>query len=258
MKNTPCFATAILMLMMDSHNLRAQKIDLLNNHHLNTISRATNEIGDDAQFNEIKASKNQFSIIVNPELRPKNFVSSTEKYYLSQTNNIDTSIFSLIDKNWKTLSKSEKLMQMRKKQVEYKLNAQNIHLHNNGGGDKQLIYMVNNTPQDIAMQMQDGSFMGILEAHINETEWRAVQYWQFSWCGNSYMLKHIAPGTWVQFIAPAPTGNYRARLRYKILSNKQFYYSNEFDGNITYSDMLDSLHPANEKFTTFINYSHNL
>ena len=114
--------------------------------------------------------------------------------------------------------------------------------------------MLNNTNQDVALQMQDNSFIGVLEARVGQNDWRSVQYLTFSWCGNSYVLKHIAPGSKAYFITPLLKGDYKTTLRYKILGKDKFYYSNEFKGNISYCDLYDAKHSPKEKLEAFAKY----
>ncbi|RKR84779.1 hypothetical protein BDD43_5032 [Mucilaginibacter gracilis] len=225
MKNRFNTQAIVLMLIINIGTAQAQKYNLLKPNCANTISCASNQYGINQQTLALaKAPKNQFSIIVNPQFKPVNFISVSENYYLSQSQRVDTSIFSLIKPEWKQASAAQKAVIIAQEKANFATLAKKYHAASNAG--QQLIYMVNNTPNDVALQMQDWSFIGILEALIGQNQWRAVQYWQFSTCGNSYLLKHIAPGNSLSFIAPVSMGNYKTTLRYKILGKNIFYYSN--------------------------------
>ncbi|MEO6524301.1 MAG: hypothetical protein ABIN91_21625 [Mucilaginibacter sp.] len=252
MKTISKLAVTALMLIISIHTTSAQKTDLSNNNCQNTIGYSISEYGQNGKTRLAATKGNNFNIIVSPAIKPVNFVSSIEQYYRSQARQVDTSIFYLIKSNWKKLSPTQKLDVIEKEKTEYELRANAAHKANNT--NHQLIYMVNNTDHDVALQMQDYNFIGVLEAKITESTWRSVQYIMFSKCGNSYVLKHIAPDSTAYFITPIPTGNYKTTLRYKILGKDNFYYSNKFEGNITYCDLYDTKHTPIEKLETYKKY----
>ncbi len=212
------------------------------------MSYATNEFGTDQQFRPITGGENEFSIISKPSLKPLNFVSAIEKYYLSQTSTIDTSIFNIMFSNWKTMSNEQKLKLMEQRKLIYAKMADSLHKVNNTG--HQLVYMINNTNQEIMLQIQDNSFIGILEA-FDDQKWKPIQYWGHSKCGNSYMLKHIPKDESILYVSPIHTGNHAVKLRYKVLGRDRFYYSNIFDGYINISEFNHTMSTKIDKLEVF-------
>ncbi len=161
------------------------------------------------------------------------FVSPMESYYRAQAVSLDTTVFYLMFPKWKQLSASGKLKLMEQQKLLYLTRADS--LHNLSAAAKQLVYVINNTNNEIKIGVQDFSFICILEAIDNNDQWKPVQYWRYSKCGNSYVTKHILPKKALAFIADnANIGNYKTMLRYKLLGPDKFYYSNEFEGSIDY------------------------
>lgn len=243
---------AILVLILEALTVSAQKTKPDDHNCQSTISRSISEAGENGEISNIRTKKNEFNIITGPQLKPVNFISFSEKYYRSQVQKVDTSIFALTIPYWKKLSPAQKQVEIETQRTNNGDRADAAHKNNNV--KRQLIYMVNNTSQEIALQMQDHSFIGVLEARIGKNNWRSVQYLHFSWCGNSYILKKIPAGSKAYFITPVLTGNYKTTLRYKILGKDKFYYSNEFQGNISYCDLHDTKYSPKEKLETFAKY----
>jgi len=241
-----------LVVISEIYSVSAQKTSLMNKNCENTISRSTSQSGENGETPVVRTKPNEFNIIVNPKLKPVNFITSLERYYRSQTQKVDTSVFSLTILYWNKLSAAQKSVEIEQQRANNEERANTAHKTSNI--NQQLIYMVNNTNQDVALQMQDDNFIGVLEARVGHNEWRPVQYLTFSWCGNSYVLKHIAAGHKAYFITPALTGNYKTTLRYKILGKDQFYYSNKFKGRINYCDLYDTKHSPKEKLAAFVKY----
>lgn len=210
------------------------------------MAPAHNIIGEYGQVMPVPG--NAFRVIVDTGLSSSGFISSHEQYYRQQSLEVDTSIYHLIYKDWKQFSVTEKRVFIEKEKARYARMADSTHEASIG---RQLIHIVNNTDSSIAVQMQDWSFIGILEALTKDNEWKPVQYWQFSKCGNSYRKKHIAPHTSLSFITPVHTGNYKTRLRYKILGKNQFYYSNQFEGSIDYCEFYDATSYKTDKLEKF-------
>lgn len=233
-------------------NRLSERGKLPNNDCLGTISRSVSIEGENGEVPSVSTKPNEFNIIIDPRLQPVNFKSFLEKHYRSQGQKLDTSAFYLTIPDWGKLSSAQKLAEMEKQRVINEAKADTAHKVYNI--KHLLIYMVNNTSSNVALQMQDGSFIGLLEARIDKNQWRAVQYLSFSWCGNSYRLKHIGAGVKSYFAVPTPTGNYKATLRYKILGKDKFYYSNEFEGEINYCDLQDNKHSAKEKLEAYAKY----
>lgn len=183
------------------------------------------------------AARDQFCIVVDTKLQPRNFISFYEHYQRMQAIKIDTSVFSLIKKNWKTMSAVQKQEVMHKEAVHSAQLADSVHRANNATAGKQLVYFINNTSNSIYLQTQDWQFIGIVEALDKEKQWRPIQYWQYSKCGDSYLTRPVNAHSTTVFIAPAPNkGNYKTRLRYRVFGADSILYSNEFEAAINYAD----------------------
>jgi hypothetical protein len=245
------FLTALIVIL-GAHVASGQNTKPLNTDCESTISRSISEDGENGVTPVVLTKPNEFNIIIDSQLKPVNFISTLEKFYRRQVKKLDTSSFYLTIPNWKNLSPSQKLVVMEEQRVENDTKANAAHKANNI--NCQLIYIVNNTGNDVALQMQDNHFIGVLQARISPDKWQSVQYLIFSWCANSYVLKHIAAGNKAYFITPSLTGNYKITLRYKILGKDKFYYSNEFESLINYCDLYDTKHTPEQKLEVFTKY----
>ncbi len=186
----------------------------------------------------IKNMSNDFIIWVNPHIKATNFISFTEDYYRGQSNKLDTSLFSMLNtEGWNSLSVNEKSEKITKKMIYYGQLADSLHIKNNYGPNQ--VWIINNTSNKVTVQMQDASYICILQALTKNGEWLPVQRWNLSKCGNSYYNKVFQPQTAGSFITTIPTkGDYATKLRFKLLGADRFYYSNEFTGKINSGDFI--------------------
>jgi hypothetical protein len=193
------------------------------------MDRAHYEHGVDTSIPKIKGLKNEFVILIDTNIQAHDFVSFHEDYARRRT--VDT-FEALLYANEAENTK------LTKKQIaeilsKNKSEADSIHQVNNNG--QQLVWLINNSRDTISLQMQDWLYICILEALDLNNEWRPIEYWRFSNCGNSYYNKRLLPKTANSFITSIPqNGNYKTKLRFKLLGLNRFYYSNLFSGNIDY------------------------
>jgi hypothetical protein len=243
---TPIF----LMPFLSFSQFPNKSINVEPNCNKGQMSYNINECGAyDIPALQLPGIKNEFIILVKPELKIRNFVSIIEKYKRSQSVNVDTSGFYLIKKNWKRLSAEEKIEVIKNEKIINRIEADSIHKVNNS--NHQMVYIANYTDHYVAVQMQDWSFICILEAIDKNKEWKPIQFWSFSKCGNSYNLKNFAPKTANYFIAPQiNSGDYKTSLRYKLLGNDGFYYSNTFTGNINYCQFFEE-NPRTDQYRAY-------
>jgi hypothetical protein len=164
---------------------------------------------------------------------------NSEEYLRRESIHPDTFPFDYFNRNnWKTLDKGKKLAILDSVRVVSKQKADAEHLTNNKG--KNQVWIINNTSNEISIQMQDWQFICILQALTKDGQWLPIQYWQFSKCGNSYHNKKMAPKTANSFLFTIPNkGDYQTKLRFKLLGTNQFYYSNEFTGKIDYCEFVE-------------------
>lgn len=183
------------------------------------------------------ASTGSFTMLANTSRKTVNFVSEMEQYYRQQAIILDTSYMHLIGP-WRGLTVSQKYAIVTRKQKVYSRRADSLHAVNNQG--HALIWLVNNSAAPVVLGTQDGSVFCVLQALDRNQQWRPVQYWQYSGCGNSYIARYLRPEEHLSLLAKIPCqGDFKTKLRYKLAGIKRFYYSNEFEGRIGYSEFSE-------------------
>lgn len=229
MKN---FLNLLLILLIANACNLSPKNKALNCPH-GTMQQAWYTEGEvEIDLTIINDYKADFLIIVDTNIKASNFISFNEKYKRERSKTLDTSDI-YWHENWETLSIQQKLDKVKSEKNENKKEADSLHLLTNNGQQQVLIF--NNTDDTISIQMQDWSFICVLQAQTEKKEWKPIEYWNFSSCGNSYHYKDYLPKMGDAFITELPkTGNFETKLRYKLLGVEKFYYSNEFEGKIDY------------------------
>jgi hypothetical protein len=105
----------------------------------------------------------------------------------------------------------------------------------------QRVWIINNTSDTIRIESEEGYYMCLLQAKNKNAQWKRIEYWVFSDCGNSYMYpKYFSPKSACSFTDNKhDSGNYQTLLRYQLLGHHKLYYSNEFIGRINEDEFLD-------------------
>jgi hypothetical protein len=211
------------------------------------MKNAWYEHGIDENIPPIKNLSNDFIILVDTNLKATNFISFEEDYSRTQSKELDTSYLSLLDtEDWEKLSVKQKLEKLAEQKISYKEQADSSHIKNNQGQNQ--IWIINNTSDTVSIQMQDWSYICILQGLTKGGQWLPIQYWRFSTCGNSYYDKHFPPKTANSFITRIPNkGDYETKLRFKLLGTDKFYYSNAFIGKINYCDFVEDSTSYNDR-----------
>lgn len=195
------------------------------------------EHGIDEPIPNIKGLQNEFVIIVDTNFKATNFISFDEDYSRERSTKLDTSDLSWTD-DWEKLTTKQKLEKVNQEKKSYLIQADSAHILNNQG--QQQVWIINNSKDTVTIQMQDWSFICVLQAKTIGEQWYPIQYWSFSTCGNSYYFKHFPPKTANSFVTKLPNeGDYKTKLRYKLLGADKFFYSNEFDGRINYCEFVE-------------------
>jgi hypothetical protein len=187
-----------------------------------------------------KNLSNKFIILVDTNSKTTNFISDYEYYLRRQFIKLDTSAFYLmyLDK-WTKLTLNEKQEFINQQMLLSKYRADSIHSANNQGQIQ--VWVINNTESNISIQMQDFSYICVLQALTKDGQWTSIQNWRFSGCGNSYVGKTFKPKMANSFLAIIPkNGNYETKLRFKMLGTDNIYYSNEFIGKINFFDLVNN------------------
>ena len=201
------------------------------------MTSAWYEHGIDEQIPNIQLLPSGFVILVDSNNKAKNFISFAEEYARERSAELDTTDLNWTD-GWEKLTTKQKFAKLKRDKQSYLLKADSIHKINNKG--QQQIWLINNSKDTVSIQMQDWSFICILQAKAKSGKWHPIQYWKFSTCGNSYFLKDFLPKTANSFITKLPQeGDYKTKLRYKLLAKDKYYYSNVFDGKIKYCSFVE-------------------
>lgn len=91
------------------------------------------------------------------------------------------------------------------------------------------VYIANISENKNAMiETQDGSVMMIIEAQDEFKQWRPIEYWSHSWCGNSYAFHALPPRHFAFTRGIKCSGDFLTTCRLKLLNEKNSLYSNEF------------------------------
>lgn len=97
------------------------------------------------------------------------------------------------------------------------------------------IYVFNNTKDSLIIERQDRSFYLIQEAKNKIGEWKPIEYWRYSTCGNSYLSDKLKPNGIMKTVSIAYNGDFETQIRFKLLSFNKVYYSNPINGFVKLS-----------------------
>ncbi len=93
----------------------------------------------------------------------------------------------------------------------------------------------NYTQDTIWLPVQDNSAIAILEAKNEQGEWKPIQFWPISGCGNSYRDQSIAPGQTLLLNAKRDLGAIPTAMRLRLHGINRIFVSESFPGTITES-----------------------
>jgi hypothetical protein len=110
------------------------------------------------------------------------------------------------------------------------------------------IRLVNNGRERLVLPASDSRLRLFQEARDADGEWKPLEFFPRSWCGNSGHHVYLEPGYYFSFIAPKYSGPFKTRLRFSLvaataervrtphgivtLNHPSRLYSQEFDGGI--------------------------
>lgn len=115
------------------------------------------------------------------------------------------------------------------------------------------VYIVNPTYKTIRVEEQDGRLMIIQEAKDKNGNWRPIEFWQFSSCGNSYGGVALKPNSYIFTKIVAYRGEFETTLRLKMLNDTLVYYSEPFKGSINLTQLDTALIKQNVSPQNFFN-----
>ncbi|MCQ9634773.1 hypothetical protein MP478_12090 [Chryseobacterium sp. WG14] len=147
-------------------------------------------------------------LLVNRDFNAQNL--STEMF--TNQNSID-SHFVADQKIKKLFPKNEK------KLIQLIIKTDNDSIHS--------IYIKNNQNKNIQLIPQDNSLYLIQEALTKDKQWQPIEFWGYSTCGNSYDKTMLFfPQQIIRLSSRRYSGEFQTRIRFKLLLDKQVYYSN--------------------------------
>lgn len=100
------------------------------------------------------------------------------------------------------------------------------------GQDYNYLLMLNPTDSTISFKCQDWQPRMIQEAKDKEGNWKPIEYWRFSTCGNSYGTCQLKSNQKIYFMIRKYNGPFLTKLRVKYLINDEIRYSPSYWGMI--------------------------
>lgn len=89
------------------------------------------------------------------------------------------------------------------------------------------IYLKNNAKDSLHLSKQDWHLYLIQEAKNKKGEWKPIEYWSYSWCGNSYLSENIESQKIIKTETEKYNGTFETEIRFKFLINNEVFYSNQ-------------------------------
>lgn len=149
----------------------------------------------------------------------ENFSSPPSPIYLNDTKNfaIDSSATEKALKKWKERPRN---------------NVQSIP-----------VCIHNTSNENTYLELQDAQIIMIQEAKDENGDWKPIEFWQHSWCGNSYAFEKLLPNTIVIAKIFKYDGDFETDIRLKLKNGNHIIYSDSFKGKINKSqfDLPSSL-----------------
>ena len=99
------------------------------------------------------------------------------------------------------------------------------------------VYLINKTGKELAINTQDGDIYLKLEYQDSSGEWARAQPHGYSWCGNSYVQRMLAPGHHWVVNGYQPINGQRRTIRYKLYGQDIELSSNAGDGVVAHNDI---------------------
>jgi len=94
------------------------------------------------------------------------------------------------------------------------------------------VFIRNTSKDTIHIDNQDGALFLIQEAKNKIGEWKPIEYWIFSTCGNSYAYTSLGPNDILVLKKVSYKGSFETEMRLKLRTNNKLVYSKPFKGSI--------------------------
>lgn len=97
------------------------------------------------------------------------------------------------------------------------------------------VFIYNPTDSTQLVENHDGRLIFVQEAKTKEGEWKAIEYFVFSECGNSYKGCFIKSKRFLMFGINKYKGDFKTKFRVRLQTNGKIVFSNEYWAFINYS-----------------------
>ena len=94
------------------------------------------------------------------------------------------------------------------------------------------VFIRNTSKDTIHIDNQDGALFLIQEAKNKMGEWKPIEYWIYSTCGNSYAYTSLGPNDILTLKKVKYKGTFETEMRLKLRTNNKLVYSKPFKGSI--------------------------
>lgn len=94
------------------------------------------------------------------------------------------------------------------------------------------VIITNLSKKPLKVTREDHLLMMIQEAKDPDGQWRPIEHWIHSWCGNSYWVQDLPARSVLVASVPYYDGDFATQLRIKIKNGDIISYSNAYEGNI--------------------------
>lgn len=94
------------------------------------------------------------------------------------------------------------------------------------------VFIRNTSKDTIHIDNQDGALFIIQEAKNKIGEWKPIEYWVYSTCGNSYAYTSLGPNDILVLKKVRYQGSFETEMRLKLRTNNKLVYSKPFKGSV--------------------------
>lgn len=98
-------------------------------------------------------------------------------------------------------------------------------------------FIYNCTTEKQFLLGSDGMLIAVQEALGEDNKWHPIEKFEYSGCGNSFHFVPIPSQSYLMVPIYKYSGNFKTKLRLKVVSKDSIYYSNTFEGKINKSQL---------------------
>lgn len=94
------------------------------------------------------------------------------------------------------------------------------------------VFIHNRSKDTIYLGQQDGRVIMIQEAKDENGRWKPIEFWRYSWCGNSYVAERLLPNAIAVVKILKYDGDFETEIRLKLKNGNDIIYSDSYKGKI--------------------------